>query len=327
MLAVLCTLVQRLLLPDSTPSRRELLRGSQPAQRVSANSAAMMRIDAHHHLWRYTAEEYGWIDDEMRALRRDFLLDDLKPLMKSAGVAGTVAVQARQTIEETRWLLELAAGDSLVLGVCGWLPLAAEDFPSLLEPFLCEAALKGLRHVVQAEAADFLDGEAFNRGIRTLRGTGLAYDILIYAYQLEEATRFVDRHPEQIFIVDHIAKPEIRAGEIAQWTHAIAELAKRLNVCCKLSGMVTEADPARWTVAQLKPYFDGVLEAFGPHRLLVGTDWPVLTVGCGYAQWWQVVEQWIAPLSADEQAKILGGTAARVYRLQVPSAQAAEATL
>ncbi len=276
----------------------------------------MVRIDAHHHLWRFTAEEFGWIGDDSSSLRRDFLLDDLRRVLGSAGVNGTIAVQARQSLAETRWLLQLAAADSPILGVVGWLPISAEDFPAMLSEFAASPRLKGLRHVVQAESAGFLDGADFNRGMRALAGTGLIYDILIFALQLAEATRFVDRHPEQSFVLDHIAKPEIRNGEIRRWSAAIREMARRPNVCCKISGMVTEADPAHWTRAQLSPYFDVVLEAFGPERLMIGSDWPVLTVGCSYSQWWQTVESWIVSLSEVEQAKILGGTATRVYQLQ-----------
>lgn len=275
------------------------------------------RIDSHHHLWHYTAEEYGWIDDSQQVLRRDFLLDDLSLALRSAHVDGTVAVQARQTVEETHWLLELADSGSPILGVVGWLPLADPAFESTLAPLLSSPKLKGVRHVVQAEPPGFLDREDFNRGVGALRKTGLVYDILIFSNQLQEATRFVDRHPAQSFVLDHIAKPGIRAGEIAVWSAGIRELARRPNIVCKLSGMITEADPANWTHAQLTPYFQIVLEAFGPQRLMIGSDWPVLTTGCSYAQWWQTVEQWILPLTSEERAQILGETAIRVYRLPV----------
>lgn len=278
----------------------------------------MLRIDAHHHLWRFTPDEYGWISDDMRVLRRDFLLADLRHELRTASVHGTVAVQARQTVEETEWLLSLASSsDSPILGVVGWLPIASPDFPAQLESALTQPRLRGLRHVVQAEPEGFLDADAFNRGIASLKSTGLVYDILIFARQLAEATRFIDRHPGQSFVLDHIAKPEIRAGEIKQWERGIRELAKRPNVTCKVSGMVTEADPANWSAAQLKPYFDIVLEAFTPNRLMIGTDWPVLTMGCTYAQWWRTVEDWAARLSADQRAAILGGTATRIYKLDL----------
>ena len=276
-----------------------------------------MRVDAHHHLWRYTPEEYGWIDDTMQALRRDFMPEDLEREALTAGVEATVAVQARQTVAETAWLLQLAAQSELIRGVVGWLPIAADDFPSALERFDAGPLLKGLRHVVQGEPAGFLDGAEFNRGIAALRGPGLVYDVLIFAGQLAEATRFVDRHPQQQFVLDHIAKPEIAAGELEIWSKGIRELARRENVVCKVSGMVTEADWSQWSPASLKPYFDTVLEAFGPARLMAGSDWPVLTVACTYPRWWQTIAEWIAPLSATECEEIESGTAIRTYKLQV----------
>ena len=279
----------------------------------------MRRIDAHHHLWQYTPDEYSWIPDEMSSLRRDFLAEDLEREVRAANVDATIAVQARQTIEETRWLLSIARHNPLIAGVVGWLPLASESLAVLLDEFGDEIRLKGLRHVIQAEPAGFLDCEDFNRGIAALLGTGLVYDILILAPQLGEATRFVDRHPQQSFVLDHIAKPKIAKGEHVQWAAAIAELARRPNVVCKISGMVTEARWTEWrphTMPQvLQPYFDTVLRCFGPHRLMIGTDWPVLTVGCDYAMWWQTVEAWIAPLTEIEREAILGGVAARVYGL------------
>jgi L-fuconolactonase len=273
------------------------------------------RIDAHHHLWRYTPAEFGWFDDSMASLRRDFFAADLRAEVHAAHVSGTIAVQARQTIEETEWLLQLAVKESLIRAVVGWLPIAAPIFPTLLERFAKQPHLKGLRHVVQAEQPNFLDAPAFNTGIASLARTGLVYDILIFAPQLEETIRFVDRHPHQSFVLDHIAKPSIAAAEIATWSAAIRNLARRPNVACKISGMVTEADFQNWSPTQLKPYFDVVLEAFSPHRLMVGTDWPVLTVACTYQQWWQTVEAWIAPLTPTEQADILGATATRIYKL------------
>jgi L-fuconolactonase len=276
---------------------------------------AVKRIDAHHHLWRYNAEEFDWINDEMRVLRRDFLPDELRSGMAAAHVNGTVAVQARQSLDETQWLLAQAASAPGILGIVGWLPIASPSLAQHLEEFSADPLLKGVRHVVQAEPLGFLDDHAFNRGISLLKNTGLVYDILIFPHQIEEAIRFVDRHPQQSFVLDHIAKPRIAAGEIDLWSALIRELALRPHVACKISGMVTEADWVKWTAAQLQPYFEVVLEAFGPQRLMIGTDWPVLTVACGYAQWWNTVEQWIAPLTDNERRQILGGTAERVYKL------------
>lgn len=280
-------------------------------------TAYSQRIDSHHHLWHYTPEEYGWIGDDMVSLRRDFLLEDLRRELADAGVDGTVAVQARQTLEETNWLLEVAASDdSPVRGVVGWLPIASVRFPAVLETFRDSNRLCGLRHIVQGEQPGFLDDDAFNQGIAQLRDTGLVYDILIYARQLEEAIRFVDRHPVQSFVLDHIAKPDIRNHGFAAWAEDFRELARRDNVTCKLSGMVTETDWNHWSSAELHPYFETALETFGPNRLMIGTDWPVLTVGCTYSNWWKTVESWTAALSQQERDMILGGTATRVYNLR-----------
>jgi L-fuconolactonase len=280
----------------------------------------MRRIDTHHHLWRYTPEEYGWIDESLLPLRRNFLLSDLRRELAAAGVDGSIAVQARQSVEETDWLLRLAEQDGSLLGVVGWLPLADPRFSDLLEKYRRHTRLKGLRHVVQAEPAGFLDGEAFNRGIGALQGSGLVYDLLIARQQLAECTRFVDRHPDQVFVLDHLAKPAIAGGEIDAWRAGIIALAQRPHVSCKVSGMVTEADPSSWTKPdsmslQLFPYFEVALDAFGPDRLMIGSDWPVLTVVCGYAQWWATVEAWMTALSQDEKTAILGKTAERVYGL------------
>jgi len=272
-----------------------------------------MRVDSHHHLWQYSANEYGWIDDAMAALQRDFLPADLQ--QAASRIDATIAVQARQTLEETHWLLSLAAQSTLIRGVVGWAPIAAADLPATLEILRRNPLLKGLRHVVQAEPDGFLDDPAFNRGITTLLPTNLVYDILIFARQVPEATRFVDRHPHQSFVLDHIAKPDIKANAFAPWDTAIRDLARRPNVTCKLSGMVTEADWHTWSPQQLKPYFDTVLDAFGPARLMFGSDWPVLTLASTYARWVETVATWIAPLSPTERASIEGETATRVYHL------------
>lgn len=272
-----------------------------------------MRVDSHHHLWHYTPEEFDWIDESMSVLQRDFYPADLA--CAASGIDATIAVQARQTLEETAWLLNLAAQSPLIRGVVGWAPIAAEDFPTTLETLRQNPLLKGLRHVVQAEPPGFLDDPAFNRGIASLLPTRLVYDILIVARQLPEAIRFVDRNPHQQFVLDHIAKPDIKSNAFAEWNQAIRDLAQRPNVACKLSGMVTEADWHAWTPQLLKPYFDTVLEAFGPSRLMFGSDWPVLSVASTYAQWRTTVATWLAPLSLTDRAAIEGETATRIYRL------------
>jgi len=275
----------------------------------------MLRIDAHHHFWEYNSSEFDWLNGDLASLRRNFLPADLEPELRQANVAGTVTVQARQTVEETDWLLRLAQATPFLLGVIGWLPLREPAFPALFDRYSEHSLLKGLRHVLQAEPAGFMDDPAFNNGIRTLRGSGCVYDLLIMEHQLEEATRFVDRHPNQPFVLNHLAKPRIAAQQLQPWASRLRELARRENVVCKISGMVTEADPHHWSADQLKPYFDTALECFTPARLMAATDWPVLSAGCTLQRWWELLAQWASPLSPHEQADLLGRTAIRTYSL------------
>lgn len=273
------------------------------------------RIDAHHHLWRYSASEYGWIDETMGALRRDFLPSDLAQEMSAAGVDGAIAVQARQTLEETRWLLDLADQNATIRGVVGWVPLVGEELSAPLEEFSGRSKLKGLRHIVQAEPDDFLVREDFNLGISRMQETGLVYDILIYERHLPQAIRFVDSHPNQEFVLDHIGKPRIREGVLEPWAEKMRELSRRDNVSCKLSGMVTEADWNAWTVESLRRYLDVTVEAFGPKRLMAGSDWPVCLVASGYAKWFGLLEKYFAGYGEQEREAIFGGNAMRVYKL------------
>jgi L-fuconolactonase len=285
--------------------------------RVSAvNPLPPETIDAHHHLWRYAPAEYGWIDETMQALRRDFLPADLVAAMATAGIDGSIAVQARQTLDETRWLLDLADASDAIRGVVGWAPIAGEEFPGVMEEFDGRAKLKGLRHVIQGERDEhYILREDFNSGIRTLLGSGLVYEILIYERHLPDTIDFVDEHPEQVFVIDHIAKPLIAAGQIEPWATRMKQLGQRENVWGKVSGMVTEADWKKWTPETLKPYLDVAVEAFGPARLMAGSDWPVCLVASGYAQWWDVLRNYFAPFSEAERASVFGGTAIEVYGL------------
>ena len=283
--------------------------------RKKAKEAAT--IDAHHHLWRYSAAEYGWIDDTMAELRRDFVIEDLERELAAARVDGTVLVQARQSDEETQWLLARAHETPHIRGVVGWAEIAADDFERQVAQLAQQRLLVGLRHVLQVEPDGFLEDAAFNRGIRAMRGKGLVYDILIYERQLEEATRFVDRHPGQMFVLDHMAKPKIATGELQPWQKRVTELARRQNVCCKISGMVTEANPSDWTPEQLRPYLDTVVEAFGPERLMAGTDWPVCLAGTTYSGWWELLRDYFADFGEDERASIFGGCAVKTYGLKI----------
>jgi L-fuconolactonase len=236
--------------------------------------------------------------------------------MRESGVEGTVAVQARQTTEETEWLLDLAARHPFIFGVVGWVPLGELDAAPILERFAQHPRLKAVRHVLHDEPDDFYMLRAdFNRGVRILHGYGLAYDLLIFERHLPQTIEFVDRHPGQIFVVDHIAKPRIRDGMLLPWQEHIRELAKRENVYCKVSGMATEADWKTWSADLLRPYFDVVLSAFGPKRLMFGSDWPVLTVAGEYKTWMNTFRSFISELSPDEQESICRGTAIAAYQL------------
>jgi len=276
-----------------------------------------MTIDAHHHLWKYSAAEYGWIGPEMRAIKRDFLPDDLEKLLHHFGIDGAVTVQARQTLEETRWLLELAHQHEVMRGVVGWVPLTqGAAVKQHLERLAADRKLRGVRHVIHDEPDDrYILRADFDEGVRALGGFGLRYDILIFEKHLPAAIAFVDRHPNQVFILDHIAKPQIKDRILSPWDRNIREMAKRPNVYCKLSGMVTEADHQRWTPADLQPYIDVVLQAFGPARLMYGSDWPVMLLAGEYAQWYGVVTNAIARLSKPERERIMGGTAVEAYGL------------
>jgi L-fuconolactonase len=272
-----------------------------------------MIIDSHQHFWHYDRTRYGWIDESMLLLRHDYLPEDAVPVLRAAGVEATIAVQARQDEEETEWLIELAAEHAFIKGVVGWIDLQAEDVERRLERAGQEPYVVGIRHVVQAEQEGFLDRPAFRRGIAALERYGLVYDILIYARQLPEATRFAAAFPRQRFVLDHLGKPDVRGGGFEAWRRDLQALAALPHVWCKLSGLVTEAQWRGWTPAQLRPYLDTALEAFGPARLMFGSDWPVCTVAASYAQVLGLVRDAIAEYSTDEQARILGGTAHEVY--------------
>jgi L-fuconolactonase len=276
------------------------------------------RIDAHHHLWRYNEAEFGWLDESMAALRRDFLADDLCEALQSAKVDSAVCVQARQTLDETHWLLEQAEQNKSICGVVGWAPLEASDLAASLDLFSGRKKLVGLREIMQGRPQGYLDRAEFNRGIGELTARGLTYDILIYAQQLKETIRFIDRHPKQRFVLDHAAKPRIASGELEPWRANLIELAQRGNIVCKISGLVTEADWSTWTLDGLRPYLDVCVEAFGPSRLLAGSDWPVCLVASSYEYWWQVLAEYFADFNEGEVQRIFGGNAVDFYRLPIP---------
>lgn len=275
-----------------------------------------MRIDAHQHFWRYNGKEYEWIDDSITCLRRDFLPADLEPLLKQNGFTGSIAVQARQTLEETRWLLELANANPFILGVVGWVDLRSPDVKSQLEEFTENRKLLGVRHVVQSEPDDrFLLQPDFMRGVALLEQFGLTYDILIYPHHLPVAAEFVHHFPRQRFVLDHLAKPLIRTGSIEPWRSGIRDLAQFPNVFCKLSGLITEADWKTWTPEHIKPCLDVAFQHFGPERLMIGSDWPVCTVAGSYSQVVNLVSDYLAEFPQHVREAVLGGNAARVWDL------------
>ncbi|MDZ4697480.1 MAG: amidohydrolase family protein [Deltaproteobacteria bacterium] len=277
------------------------------------------RIDAHQHFWRY-GPDYAWIGDRMSVLRRDFVPDDLAPLLRGSGLSGSVAVQARQSMTETQDLLAFAKQHAAVRGVVGWIDLCSIEAERQLDSLSDEAALVGIRHVVQDEPDDrFLLREDFQRGVDLLEARNLAYDILIYPRQLPAAIEFVRRFPNHRLVLDHMAKPDIAGGALEPWAKQIRVLARAENVFCKVSGLVTEANWSSWKPGDFSPYLEVVLEAFGPRRLMVGSDWPVCTLAASYGQVMGIAASFFAPLSSEEKSAVFGGNAAGFYRLPKPT--------
>jgi L-fuconolactonase len=275
-----------------------------------------MRIDAHQHFWLYEPREYAWIDERMGVLRRDFLPGDLEPELKRSGFEGCVAVQTRQTLEETRWLLELAERFPFIRGVVGWVDLRAADLRGVLKSFAGNRRLVGVRHIVQSEPDDqFLLQRDFLRGIAILEEFGLTYDILIYAKHLGVAAEFVRRFPRQRFVLDHLAKPPIKSGELGEWKVGIRELAQSPNVMAKLSGLVTEAEWATWKPEQIVECVGLAFEYFGAERLMIGSDWPVCTVAGAYGRVMGIVTEYVERCTTEEREALLGGNAQRFWRL------------
>jgi len=274
------------------------------------------RIDSHHHLWKYSHADYPWMLQGMESIRRDFLIPELQQAMQAGKIDGVVTVQARQSLVETEWLLDLASRHPFMRGVVGWVPLIDPGVSAHLEKYAAHRKMKAVRHVLHDEADDFyMLRDDFNRGIAQLKKVDLRYDILIFERHLPQTLEFVDRHPNQTFIVDHVAKPKIKEHILSPWREHMRDLARRENVYCKLSGMVTEADWKNWREDDLQFFIDVVLECFGPKRLMFGSDWPVALVACSYPRWLEVVERAISSLSANEGDRLFGGTAKEAYGL------------
>lgn len=273
-----------------------------------------LRIDAHQHFWRYQPAEYGWISDSMPQLRQDFLPPQLAPLLAERGLDGAVLVQARQHWQETRWLMQLSRDHREILAVVGWVDLAGEALAASLEEVAGQTALRGFRHQIQDEAdgAGWMQQAAVTRGMQQIQRAGYVYDLLVTHDQLAVAAQFAARHDQGAIVLDHFGKPDIAAG-VAQWVRQVTPLAALPHVSCKLSGLLTEPRPAGCGDAELLAFYDAALQLFGPERLLFGSDWPVCLLDGPYQHGWQLCQQAIAGLSADEQAAILGGNASRTY--------------
>jgi L-fuconolactonase len=274
-----------------------------------------MRIDSHQHFWKYNTSDYIWMSDEHQVIKRDFLPSDLQHLLDGNAIDGTIAVQARQMLSETDFLLDLADKYSIIKGVVGWIPLCNPQAEEYLAQYAVQKKIVGFRHVLHDEPDDnFMLRQDFNAGIKALSRYSLCYDVLIFEKHLHQTIEFVDRHPNLKMVVDHIAKPRITQNAFDHtWAENIRQLAKRSHVSCKLSGMVTEVRDGLWNEELLKPYFDTVLEAFGPSRLMFGSDWPVCLLRSTYADWVDTVSSLISTLTFSEQTAIMGGNAARVY--------------
>lgn len=271
------------------------------------------RIDAHQHFWRYAPDTHAWINSSMAVLKHDFLPADLAPLLQASGVDGCIAVQAQTNVPETEWLLWLADAHDVIRGVVGWVDLCVPDVRDTLAPLASHPRLAGIRHIVQSEPQGFMDRDDFRRGIAALADFDLTYDLLIYERQLGEALDLVRAFPEQRFVIDHIAKPDIRNGSFASWRLGIEAIAREPNTWCKLSGMVTETDWSAWTPATFTPYLDVIVQAFGPARCMIGSDWPVCTLAGDYASVTSIVIDYAERLSVAERDAVLGGTAAAFY--------------
>jgi L-fuconolactonase len=276
-----------------------------------------MNIDSHQHFWLYNEEEFGWIDDRMLVLKRNHLPFDLQPELTQIGFSGSVVVQARQSVEETRWLLQLAEENSFIKGVVGWVDLRSEnDLKCQLDEFSRSKKFVGVRHVVHDEPDHiFMLRDDFLKGIGLLKKYNLTYDLLLFPRHLPVAQELVSRFPEQKFVLDHISKPLIKDHLFSPWKDDLFRLAEHTNVWCKLSGMVTEADWQNHTLKDFHSYLDIVFEAFGTDRLMIGSDWPVCLLAGDYQDVMGIVKCYISGMSADIQNKILGGNCIGFYGL------------
>jgi L-fuconolactonase len=274
-------------------------------------------IDAHVHFWKYNKIRDEWITDEMKIIQKDFLPQELQPVLSENNIDGVVAVQADQSEEETDFLMNLAEQHSFIKGIVGWVDFQNENIENKLLYYSKFPQVKGFRHIVQAEPEGFLKNKQFLQGVQVLKKFDFAYDVLIYESQLKEAVEFVNYFPAQRFIVDHCAKPGIRDKSIVQWKKWMTEISKRKNIFCKLSGLITEAKWNQWEEKELYPYLDVVFECFGPERLVFGSDWPVMLLSGNYTGWKNLLQKYMGNFSATEQEKVFTQNAIDFYRLNI----------
>jgi L-fuconolactonase len=274
-----------------------------------------MVIDAHQHFWVYDGERDAWITEEMSVIRRNFFPENLIPLLAENNIDGCVAVQAAQSESETEFLLQLAEANDFIKGVVGWTDLRSPDLYDRLDFYAQYEKLSGFRHIVQAESDDFLTRPDFINGVKALHAFDFTYDILIYPTQLEAALYFVRQMPEMKLVIDHLAKPYIKSGEIEAWARSMKALAAFPNVFCKVSGMVTEADWKNWKKEDFAPYLDVVFEEFGCERLMYGSDWPVCLVAGEYKDQKSILDNYLFSYTEEQKAMVMGGNAIRFYNL------------
>ncbi len=274
-----------------------------------------MKIDAHQHFWRYHPVEHNWMTSAMREIKKDFFPKDLKPILKEHNIGGSVLVQVSQTYAETECLLKMAEENDFIKGVVGWVDLQADDIFDKLGHYQKFKKLKGFRHILQLEEPGFMLQPAFLRGISALKAFGFTYDILIYPRHLAATLKLVEKCPEQSFVIDHLAKPFIKKGELADWKKGMAALASHENVFCKISGMVTEADWENWKYDDFAPYMDSVLDCFGMKRIMYGSDWPMCLVAASYDEVMQIVRDYFVSFSDSAQQLFFGENAISFYQL------------
>ncbi len=277
----------------------------------------MLKVDSHQHFWIFDPVRDSWISEDMAVIREDFLPGDLKPILDRNAISGCIAVQADQSEAETTFLLDLAEDNSFIKGVVGWVDLRSAELAKSLEHYQAFPKLKGFRHIVQAEEPGFMLQPAFLKGVSALKTFGFTYDILVRSSQIGEATKLVELNPGQHFVLDHLGKPPIKNNEIKAWSADIENLAAHENVCCKLSGMVTEADLIHWKPADLHPYMDIIMNAFGANRVMFGSDWPVCKLAAEYDEVFDITHSYLEKLTLNEQELIWAANAIEFYKLDI----------